>query len=201
MVVEGQKTEKLYFDDAKVEYNRMQHDRAVAGRAAGKPDVVERSLTVVSAGGGSFAGVLRHGLDQLSVGHERVFVVADADTYVGLSGRSRGDADKVYGEALGKGIEVILSNPCFEVWFRHHFNADRSAWTDGAAAKAALRRLWPEYESKPERHWELLHDRLPEAIRCAERVRGLHGSPPRPVEDCNASTAVDWLLIELFGGD
>jgi hypothetical protein len=197
IVVEGERTEKNYFTDAKTEFQQLQRKRMLERINAGQHNVVAAVLTVEVAGGRSFENVVRKALDQVGLGYKKIWCVVDADFYVRLQGKQRRDADATYRSALEAGIDIIFSRPCFEVWYRHHFNPDSSALVDGDRAKKEVQRIWPEYLTKPERHWELLRDRLPDhALPNARRVRTAHGR--RPVEECDSSTDVDWLIYELF---
>jgi len=197
VVVEGEKTEKLYFDDAKFEFDGRQRAEQEAARNLGELSPRSCSLVVVVAGGRSFENVISKALQQTNVGHEKIWCVVDADFYARLQGKQRKDADKAYKAALAKGIDVVFSRPCFEVWFRHHFNADSSAWVDGDTAKAGLAKLWPEYLLKPTKHWDLLKPRQDIAISNAGAVRKRHSCPPAQVQDSDACSEVDRLILEL----
>jgi hypothetical protein len=200
VVVEGIKTEANYFGDAKAEFDRLQRDLREAAKNSGNLNTRDCSLLIVVAGGRSFVNVVQKALEQVGLGHEKIWCVVDADFYVRLTGLQRQEADHEYKRALRAGIDIVFSRPCFEVWFRHHFNAETSAWVDGSTSKQRIAALWPAYNTKPDQHWDLLKDRCTQAFANAQQVRISHGCPPATVEDCDASSDVDWLLMDLFFG-
>ena len=138
-------------------------------------------------------------LAQLDAGYRKIWCVVDADFFVHLTGKQRAAAERAYNQALGSKIDVIFSMPCFEVWFRRHFNAESSSWENGDRAKAEIAKIWPGYLLQPSRHWELLRDQLrSHALPNARKARLIRGN--RPAECSDASTDVDRLIYDLFCG-
>lgn len=200
IVVEGEKTEKRYFDDLKAEFDQYRRHLKYRFKESLGLDIPDCHLVVKHAGGRSFENVLRKAIDEVDSGHSKIWCVVDADFYVSLQGKQLKDAEVAHRNAEKNNIEVILSRPCFEVWFRHHFNADTSAWVDGETAKANIQKIWPDYDLKPRRHWDLLRERLVDkAFDNAKLVRKHHGCPEKSVSECDASSEVDWIIYELFG--
>lgn len=201
LVVEGVKTEYNYFRDAKADFDKLQRYYQTRATNAGYMRIPSCSLLVKCAGGRSFVNVVSTAIRQTGLGHRKVWCVVDADFYVRLQGKDKADADAKYNEAVAKGVDIIFSRPCFEVWFRHHFNRQTSAWINGDTSKQRICRLWPDYMNKPQRHWELLLPQIEVALANAQAVRQHFNIPPSLVENCDASTDVDWLIRELFFDD
>jgi len=197
IVVEGIKTEKNYFNDYKVEFDAHQRQLQQQARNNGKLQTRDCFLIVKPAGGRSFENVAKMALDQLDLGHQKVWCVVDADFYVRLTGAELQKAKAIHQRAANAGVDFVFSRPCFEVWFRNHFNADASAWIDGDTSKQNIQKLWPDYELKPNSHWALLKTRLESALLNAKIVRQKHSIPPNAVKDCDACSEVDRLLSEL----
>jgi hypothetical protein len=199
VVVEGH-TEDRYFTDAKAEFDELQYSHIVEARNKGVAQAKICRLTVECANGFSFENVIGIALNQVDKGHTKIWCVVDADFYARLTGKEKTNAANLYHKALKAGIDVIFSRPCFEVWYRLHFERKDSPWADGKTAKANIAKLWPEYETKPDKHWDMLRGKLEVAIENAEAVRNSKGIPPKLVEDCDASTNVDQVLMDLLFG-
>lgn len=94
-------------------------------------------------------------------------------------------------------IELVTSNPCFEVWYRHHFEENGSSFENCAAAKRHVARLWGGYDVKPQSPYDQLRSRLDQARSNARRVRSAFGAAPSPLGIPNASTLVDRIFDEI----
>lgn len=201
VVVEGEKTEANYFHDIKAEFDKLQRRNRILAQNNGVIDTKDCSLVVKVAGGMSFHHVVSVAIEQVQTGHSKVWCVVDADFYVRLTGLEKKRADEIFEKALGVGIDLIFSRPCFEVWFIQHFSNSTRALQTGQRAKLEISKLWPDYVKKPTDHWNLLRDRVSlVAIPNATAVRKSHRCPPNLVYDCDASSEVDWLIMTLFFG-
>ena len=180
VVVEGQKTEKNYFTDAKAEYN--------LGR--------EGVLTVFAASGGSASNILSKAIEQVKLGHDQIWCVLDADTF-----GTKSDLQKL-AQAQRAKIRVIFSNPCFEVWYRQHFSNSHGPLPNGDAAKAEVKRLMAKHIKSPRSDWRDLREILAAGtpFQNAVRVKKQHGIPPAACLQSNSSSDVDIVLIELGFG-
>lgn len=178
IVVEGEKTEKEYFDDLVKERNR----------------VAEERITVIAAGGGSVAQILSKAIEQLGLGHDQVWCVLDAD----LFGKNKLDKSRLE-LALRSDVKVVFSNPCFEVWYRLHFSDSHGELANGNAAKAEANRLMKKLTQKHGSAWHGLKALLDSGapFRNAELVRKRHNIEPGESRHANASSCVDQILIEL----
>jgi hypothetical protein len=100
-------------------------------------------------------------------------------------------------------INLILSNPCFEVWLLAHFERTCRSFADAAAAVQVLsahsqRKCGKAYSKSDEQIYHLLKGFTEQALVNARTVREKdHNSGP--VADCNSSTEVDKLVSLLLG--
>lgn len=69
------------------------------------------------------------------------FCLFDSDT----DAQKQEQIDQAVSRAKQKGIEVLLSVPCFEVWFLQHFQYSTGQLTGNQAIRA-LKKFIPEYE-------------------------------------------------------
>ena len=69
------------------------------------------------------------------------FCLFDSDT----DAKKQEQIDQAVSRAKQKGIEVLLSVPCFEVWFLQHFQYSTGQLTGNQAIRA-LKKFIPEYE-------------------------------------------------------
>ncbi len=177
IVVEGQKTEKNYFTDAKAEFNI---DR-------------EAVLNIFAASGGSASNILSKAIDQVKLGHDQIWCVLDADTF-----GTKADLQKL-AQAQRAKITVIFSNPCFEVWYRLHFTNSHGPLANGDEAKAEVKRLMAKNIKSPRSDWRDLRAILAggKPFENSLQAKTQHGIPPALCLQSNSSTDVDVVLIEL----
>ena len=97
-------------------------------------------------------------------------------------------------EATQSGVNVAVSNPCFELWLVLHSH-DQRAHVDGRAIQRQASNLGLiDGKSVPEDAWGVLDDNYEDARRRAKDLDHWHegnGSPPRS----NPSTDV-WRLVD-----
>jgi hypothetical protein len=86
---------------------------------------------------------------------------------------------------MANGIELAISNPCFELWTLLHFQ-DHSAHIERGKVQHLCRQLMPGYEKRP--NYEALRPKYPDALRRAQDLDKWHES--RGVAGANPSTAV-----------
>lgn len=95
-------------------------------------------------------------------------------------------------------IEVILSNPCFEIWFLQHFRYSTKAYTASADVIKELRTYIPNYKKNAGiyvdiRKWQV------DAVKRAKRLEKYHTELGRRRRDmaCNPSTEV-YKVLEVI---
>lgn len=95
--------------------------------------------------------------------------------------------------ARSAGINMAVSNPCFELWPLLHFE-DQTAHVHGRQLRDSLRRHLPGYEKKLS--CERLNEGRQEACRRAEALDQMHARFERE-PGSNPSTGV-WRLVKLL---
>jgi hypothetical protein len=93
-------------------------------------------------------------------------------------------------QARANGIEMAISNPCFELWALLHFQ-DQSAHIERRRVQHLCRQLMPGYEKRLD--YEALSPKYPDALRRAEDLERWHES--RDTVGANPSTTV-YRLVE-----
>ena len=67
-------------------------------------------------------------------------------------------------------ISVIVSAPCFEIWYLCHFTASTHQYTSNEEVLSTLRRYIPNYRKESAGIAELIADKTDEAIANAQRL-------------------------------
>ena len=167
IVTEGSQTEPKYFEH----YRNRQTNidiRVVGSRTSG--------------GETDYLSLIRKAVEyqnknQISVSEgDSVWVVADGDVNYNnpdpitakdnLLSKARKMAD-------AKGIQIALSNPCFEFWYLLHFQYTTKFFKDYPAVKNALTTYLPDYEKAGDVYNQLAeHTAI--AIQNAKRVEQYH---------------------------
>lgn len=171
IVCEGEKTERLYFLALNSDRRRSTAEAVVI--AAGEPSsVVERAVRE---------------RETAPVRYDHVWCVFDRDAH--------GAFEAALTEASRQHLEVVLSVPCFEVWFLLHFGYTTRSLSSPRVLER-LRAHLPDYE-KSRDVYEVLLPHQEAALSNAEKLRQHHesaGSGPYP----NPSTDVDRLIRALL---
>jgi len=118
------------------------------------------------------------------------FAVFDADLW-----RTQGNQiQEALHYAKRQNIEVILSNPCFEVWFVLHFEDGRAPYDSSDQVIDRLKQNVPDYE-KSKDMFDILRGNMEKAISRAEQLRRYHedNNTLKPSEQ-NPMTDVDRLV-------
>jgi RloB-like protein len=89
------------------------------------------------------------------------------------------------------GVNLAISNPCFELWLILHY-ASHTAYLSSQDACAILGRHIPGYDKAV--IYEALAPRYDEAKRRALELQGRHGADTR-IENMNPSSSV-WKLVD-----
>ena len=136
-----------------------------------------------------------------SVGHEELdfsegdmaYCVFDSDT----NPAKQGQIDSAIRLAKKQGVEVLLSVPCFEIWFLQHFEKSTGQLNSSNAVER-LKRYIPEYQKSASVYGKLepLADTAVKNAKYLEKHHAELGKRPRSM-DCNPSTEV-YRLVELL---
>ena len=123
------------------------------------------------------------------------FAVFDADLW-GTRGKQ---IQQAINYAEKQEIKVILSNPCFEVWFVLHFEDGRAPYDSSDKVIDKLKQYVPDYE-KSRDMFELLQGNMEKAISRAEQLRRYHeDNSTLKLYEQNRMTDVDRLVKLLCG--
>lgn len=97
------------------------------------------------------------------------------------------------------GVELILSNPCFEVWLLLHFRYSTRGYQSNHEVLNELNNLWPAYH-KSINSFRYLHDRCELAADNARRLKrfSFETKGTEAVEKCNPSTDVYRLVSQII---
>jgi hypothetical protein len=104
------------------------------------------------------------------------------------------------------GIQLAVSNPCFEVWFLAHFRRSSRPFANAKKVSEELDAHWRkafrcDYEKNDPTHYQRLATATRTAIQNARSVRETDHRGAGEVEDCNSSTDVYRLVDHLLGSD
>lgn len=187
IVCEGAETEPNYFGYFKRRLRLANVDVDICGRECGTDP-----LSVVNYAAERFK---YRGIDEC-------FCVIDRDKH-----DQSNFLDAVQkAAALGKKsspkrvFEIYVSDPCVEYWFLLHFLYDRSPYvasggrSRGENSVAELKKHWPQYDKSDIDIGHFLYDRLPDAIKNAERAL----DDVAKTKEANPSTALHKLVQRLM---
>lgn len=167
IITEGSKTEPEYFNHFRTRQKNIDV-RVVGGRSsAGETDY--NSLI-------RKAKEYRDKNDLSSANGDTVWIVADGDVnYNNPNPIEKKDAALSRARKLAKqkGIEMIISNPCFELWYLLHFRYTTGFLKDYEAVKKLLTEHISDYE-KTNDVFPTLEKHLDEAIKKAKKLEEYH---------------------------
>lgn len=105
--------------------------------------------------------------------------------------------DQAVSRAKQNGIEVLLSVPCFEIWFLQHFQYSTGQLTGNQAIKA-LRKYIPEYEKSKRVFFQLVSS-TDTAIGNAKRLEKHHDELGVRVKSLKRNPSTEaYKLVELL---
>ena len=121
--------------------------------------------------------------------------VALVDTDFGKDAQLRAAEDK----AVTNNVEVLMSNPCFEVWFLQHFRYSTKGYNSSDEVIEELLSFWPKYRKNLNDYSELFH-LTEDALNNADKLRQYHKKvdPERDTIQSNPSTNVDTFVRVLY---
>ncbi|MDO4501455.1 MAG: RloB family protein [Erysipelotrichaceae bacterium] len=101
--------------------------------------------------------------------------------------------------AYKHGIEIIVSNPCFEVWFIEHFGFTTKHFNSNAEVVGELKTKIPNYTKSMNLH-PILLDKTSIAIKNCKRLEYFHESIGNVGMNKNPSSEV-YKIVETINGD
>ena len=173
------KTERTYF----TEFNRKQtewHIVPADGNSTDPVKIVKDAIRTVDNRG------IRYDYG------DRVFAVFDTDFN---KDKQIAEARKI---ARENDIDLILSNPCFEVWLLQHFRFSTRGYHSNEDVIDELINQWPEYRKSID-SFQSVSDRTEFAIQNARKLSEFHNAvnPHTDNEKRNPSTDV-YKLVEII---
>ncbi|MBR6410198.1 MAG: RloB domain-containing protein [Clostridia bacterium] len=125
---------------------------------------------------------------------DKAFCLIDSDTDPAKDNQIR-EAD---GKA-GKTIRVLVSSPCFEVWYLCHFSASARMYGSSAEVVKALKKHIPEYRKEMKDIRKIIGDKTKTAIRNAKELekRCLANGLKKHTVSFTPSTEV-YQIVELL---
>jgi RloB-like protein len=154
VICEGKVTEPGYFNALRTEIRNPLVDIEVEGRGEGPKTLVER------------AALRKKESDRYArkekdayLSYDEIWCVFDVDEHARLA-----DARQ---QARDNGIELAVSNPCFELWALLHFQP-QTAYLERHAARARLKGHLPDYDK--DLPFARLRQGYGEAVRRAEHL-------------------------------
>jgi hypothetical protein len=179
VVCEGEVTERRYFDDLR-RHARNPLVEVVIARETGEPLAAVR--IAVRQKSEARTAARREGDDNLLF--DQVWAVFDVDEHATLA--------QAMTLAFANGIELAVSNPCFELWALIHFQ-EQHAHIERHQLRAALQRHMPGYDKVLD--FERMHPTYDTAVARGDqldREADAHGESGR-----NPTTRV-YLLTQII---
>jgi hypothetical protein len=178
IVCEGIVTERCYFNDARhIERSLIELEI----EAGGTPKtLVERAVELKRE-----AGRNARRLKDDNQRYEEVWCVFDVDEHPLIP--------EAKDQAEANGVELAISNPCFELWALLHFQ-DQSAHIERRRVQHLCRQFMPGYEKRLD--YETLKLKYTDALRRAEDLERWHES--RDTVGANPSTVVHKLVQRIL---
>lgn len=106
-------------------------------------------------------------------------------------------------DELIKGIhgQIIVSNPCVEVWFICHFTDSTKQYVSSDDAVKRLQKFIPDYEKNMKGIASILSDKIPLAIENARKLHSYNQNMERKIHcaDYQPSTEISVIIEYLFG--
>lgn len=102
--------------------------------------------------------------------------------------------------AAQNGFRVLVSSPCFEIWFLCHYGASTKQYLSNEHVLDELRKEIPSYGKSKDKMFDLTKDKIEDAIRNAEKLRSAcerAGYRPHTI-DFLPSTEIDILAREIM---
>ena len=98
---------------------------------------------------------------------DMAFCLIDTDVNPNKDSQVR-QADKI--AAKSKTASLIVSNPCFEIWFLCHHGCSSHQYYSSEEVVSALKKIYPDYSKNDERMYSRTIDKVQTAIENAKRL-------------------------------
>ena len=185
LVCEGSKTEPLYFRSLQRKLKLKPVEIEIVGQGAAPITVVQRAVALLKAR----KHEVRRGREDFDYDH--VWCIIDVEQR-----HKNPSLLPALNQARGNGINVALSNPCFEYWFILHFADCGKPLGDQDRVLRELKKRLPNY-SKAQDVFETLWFRADDAILRAKAMKDSHDRAGKPRIERDPSTDV-YAVVELL---
>jgi hypothetical protein len=180
IVCEGEVTETTYFKD--IGRRVRTHLEIQAIGPAGVPVTAVRKAVAIKKA--SEAAAKKEANAFLK--YDEIWCAIDVDNHQNIS--------QALDQARANGINVAISNPCFELWILLHFQ-DQRKHIDRVALKSLCKKHIPKYEKVPP--CDLLHSKRQLALGRGKELEKWQSKMGRTRE--NPSTGVYRLVERIIG--
>ena len=120
--------------------------------------------------------------------HNTIWCIMDVEQHKTLAGALQ--------EAKDNGVQVALSNPCFEFWFLLHFEQPAGSFPRGKDVQKALQAWHPGYKKGKPATFGEFYAFTNRAIRNSKAVLRAMGNPD-DLSNCNPSTHIHRVVENL----
>ena len=149
-------------------------------------------------------GLLRRARDELRTdpGWDEIYCVLDHDGRHSAVGKLEAGLAAMNRRTASTHVEMILSDPCFELWLLLHFEFTDRPYTSVRGGRSAcddvieqLQRHIPRYRKNTTDYLKLVEDRVDDALSNADQLNRLStGTRSRHLPYTNVSKLVARLL-------
>lgn len=115
-----------------------------------------------------------------------------------LDGSKRGQLEEAKEYAQKRSIDIVCSNPCFEVWYLEHFGYTTKPFASSTAVIKELGKKIPEY-SKNACEFDLLYPKTAAAIKNCEKLDLYHQGNNAADEFANPRTDMYKVVRTIIG--
>lgn len=185
LVCEGKKTEPNYFKSLRKELRLTTVEVKIVGQGAAPKTVVKKAVELAR----DRKQEVHRGRDGIEYDH--VWCVFDVEQT-----HQNPSLPAALDQAAATGIDVALSNPCFEYWFLLHFTNCGQLLSNCKGVLLELKKHLPNYE-KAQDVFETLWPRVDDAIRRAKAREKSHVRAGTPRSKMDSSTEV-YKVVELL---
>ena len=128
---------------------------------------------------------------------DRAFCLIDADVNPKKDRQIR-KADTI--AASSKVASLIVSNPCFEIWFLCHHTCSSHQYYSSDEVLTALKKIYPDYSKNDERMYSRTIDRIQDAIENSKQLEQAARSSGKTIHtyQFQPSTEVYKVVVELL---
>lgn len=181
--VEGKnKTEKNYFTDLSKNRNKNYVVHYAKGNYTDPCGIVNSII---------------HSIKQEELDFENgdyAFCIFDTD----VNKNKQKEIDIAIKMAKDNNIEIIMSNPCFEVWFLQHFRYSTKSYLTNEEVLKELNKHIPNYD-KSKSYFDLLKDKLDVALTNSKKLDAYYENSKSNQDSLSKNPSTDvYKIVELF---